>query len=104
MKRLAFVVAVSFLTGCPDTGVVCRAGTSRCGNGCADFTSDSRNCGGCGQACAASQVCVNSACACRPGTSECKGLCVVYDSDPKNCGGCGEACDPGQFCNQRTCV
>jgi len=36
MKRLALVVAVSFLTGCPDTGVVCRTGTAARASGTAE--------------------------------------------------------------------
>jgi len=55
---MVMVVTAVALTGCPDTGIVCRTGTNRCGTGCADYASDRRNCGGCGQACAASQVCV----------------------------------------------
>lgn len=55
---MVMVVGAVALTGCPDTGIVCRTGTNRCGTGCADYASDRRNCGGCGPACAASQVCV----------------------------------------------
>ena len=34
MNRVALVFGVLLLAGCPDTGIVCRAGTNRCGNGC----------------------------------------------------------------------
>src|SRR5262249_43559504 len=91
MKRIA-ILSTLFLTACPETGVVCRTGTQRCGNGCADFTNDSRNCGTCGQACFGTQVCVSSTCQCRSSTTLCDGQCVVLDSDPLNCGGCGHKC------------
>ncbi|MBK7857589.1 MAG: hypothetical protein IPJ65_02965 [Archangiaceae bacterium] len=103
MKRLS-LMSLLFLAGCPETGVVCRAGTQRCGNGCADTSTDSRNCGTCGQACFGTQVCVSGACQCRTGTVLCNGQCVVTQSDPKNCGGCGMACPAGNVCQNRACA
>ncbi|MBL8956687.1 MAG: hypothetical protein JNK82_38290 [Myxococcaceae bacterium] len=104
MKRALWLgLSVVVLSGCPSTGIVCRAGTERCGNGCSDFTSDSRNCGGCGQACLGSQVCTAGECKCRAGTTLCDGQCVVLENDPKNCGMCGQACDGGQVCFDTTC-
>lgn len=102
MKRLG-LLCVFLLTACPDTGVVCRAGTDRCGNGCADLQTDSRNCGACGQACLGTQVCVAGGCQCRSGTSLCSGQCVVVESDPKHCGRCGNACPAGNFCEAGSC-
>ncbi len=96
-------LAAVFLTGCPDTGVVCREGTGRCGEGCADFTSDQRNCGGCGLACQAGQVCQNSQCLCQPGSVACDGVCAVLETDVKNCGACGAACASGQVCENKAC-
>lgn len=86
------------LAGCPPQGVVCQEGTERCGEGCADFTSDRRNCGGCGLACQAGQVCQNSECVCSPGAVSCGGKCVVLSTDPNNCGACGNACPTGGVC------
>lgn len=101
--HLLLAAGLASLTGCPDTGIVCRAGTNRCGTGCADYTSDLRNCGGCGQACAAGQVCASSACVCRAGTTACQGRCVTTASDPSACGACGTACAQGQVCELGQC-
>jgi len=100
---MALVAGLFALTGCPDTGIVCRAGTNRCGTGCADYASDRRNCGGCGQACAAGQVCTSSACVCQAGSTSCDGRCVTTETDPTACGGCGIACAAGQVCELSQC-
>lgn len=92
-------ICAALLTGCPTTGVVCQPGTERCGDGCADFKSDSRNCGGCGLACQPNQVCQDSACTCTEGTTACGNKCVVTSSDPQNCGGCGNACSGNDVCD-----
>lgn len=102
-RSLLAAWAVAFCSACPDTGIVCRMGTNRCGTGCADYTSDRRNCGGCGQACAAGQVCAASACVCQAGTELCDGRCVATASDPGACGGCGRACASGQVCELGQC-
>ncbi len=91
-------------TGCPNTGLVCSAGLSACGNtACVDYQSDSRNCGGCGQACQTGQACVAAKCVCREGSSLCDGTCVVTDSDARNCGTCGNSCAGNQVCEGGTC-
>jgi hypothetical protein len=100
--------ALVLLPGCPDTGIVCAAGTIRCGQGCVDATSDEKNCGACGSSCRSGQVCSSSACKCSEGTSACDGECVVLASDPKNCGACGSTsalarCDPGNVCEMGVC-
>ncbi len=105
MRALCFVsvVGVVLLSGCPQFGVVCNPGTNACGAGCADFTSDRRNCGACGAACLAGQICSNSACVCQAGSQLCNGECTVFETDPRNCGSCNAACAPGQVCEQHTC-
>jgi hypothetical protein len=104
MKRITVLVPLfPLLAGCPTTGIVCQPGTNQCGNGCADFSSDSRNCGACGQACFGTEVCVSGTCQCRGGTVLCNGQCVVLQNDPKNCGVCGNKCAAGQFCQAGGC-
>lgn len=84
--------AGAFFPACQSDTVVCRAGTSRCGLGCADFRSDSQNCGACGVACQSLQICQDSSCQCRPGSVRCGASCVITTSDRQNCGACGTAC------------
>lgn len=103
------------LTACPPTGIVCRAGTERCGLGCADLAHDKRNCGGCGTACGVGQDCfevplagpdagLTGECRCQDGTTACAGECVVTATDAKHCGGCGMACAAGLVCQAGQCV
>lgn len=64
-----------------------------CADGCElDLSSDPKNCGACGHACAQGQDCVEGACLCNGGTL-CRGTCVDLDNDPMNCGYCGNECD-----------
>lgn len=100
------------LGGCPDEGLVCSEGLTRCGLDCVDLTAESDNCGACGVACGQAQVCVNSTCQCRAGTIPCNGQCIVPEADPLNCGGCatatppepvGVVCGAGQACEAGEC-
>lgn len=97
------LLSLAVLTGCPPTGVVCRAGTVACGTGCIDPSSDKRNCGGCGISCGTGQQCNSGVCECEAGTKLCNGECVVTDFDAKHCGQCGKACSTGGLCNSGTC-
>ncbi len=99
----AALAAVALLTGCPDQSIVCKPGTNRCGNGCNDYTTDKRNCGGCGQPCGTSEVCSNSVCTCQSGTTVCSGACVVTEYDAQNCGQCGKRCGTGEVCEVGQC-
>ncbi|HEX4803168.1 MAG TPA: MXAN_6577-like cysteine-rich protein, partial [Myxococcaceae bacterium] len=83
--------AGALVPACQSSTVNCTTGTSRCGAGCADFRSDSLNCGACGVACQSLQICQDSTCQCRPGSVLCGGSCVVTTSD-QNCGACGRSC------------
>lgn len=63
-------------------------------NGCeAALDSDAANCGACGAACAAGEICWQGACGCPPGQTLCGKECVRLTNDEKNCGACGNACD-----------
>lgn len=90
-------------SSCGSGGITCRAGTSRCGDACADYASDPSHCGGCGLACATSQVCQAGACKCRPGTALCDGRCTVTATDPEHCGACGHSCASGEVCEAGAC-
>jgi hypothetical protein len=59
-----------------------------------DLSSDSQNCGQCGNACAKDQTC-------------CGGTCLSLldmQTDLKNCGACGNVCGAGQYCCQAKCL
>jgi hypothetical protein len=109
MRVVLAVSALLLLSACPPTGLVCRAGTSICNAGCIDPMADQRNCGACGSACGASQVCVQGVCTCGPGTDSCGGQCVVTATDSRNCGAsadagaCGHACGSAQVCEAGAC-
>jgi hypothetical protein len=101
---LAALALAGPLSGCPATGIVCNAGLSACGTGCADFTNDPFNCGACGSSCQQTQICVSSVCQCETGALTCGSKCVIPSTDPDNCGACGVACLGTQVCQQGQCV
>ncbi len=100
---LLAAVAGLTLTGCPEEGVVCTSGLAVCGSACVDLGGDTANCGACGNACGAGQVCQEGGCGCRPGTQSCGGACVATASDVAHCGACGNACPSGQVCESGAC-
>jgi hypothetical protein len=95
--------------GCAGEGLTQCSSSDGGPDYCADTRSDSANCGGCGQACGADQICDgNSSCQCRVdgggGYSEwCNGVCVATASDPNNCGYCGARC-PSGICENFVCI
>jgi hypothetical protein len=91
----------------------CEHGETLCGNTCADLFSDKKNCGVCGRACGAREICVNARCgpACTTsGTTLCGDTCVDLDTDMSNCGACGTECETylpnaqGSLCTGGECV
>ena len=56
----------------------CPSGDGCCNGGCVNTVSDSKNCGACGNACAAGQSCCGSVC--------------VSNTSTANCGTCGNVC------------
>jgi hypothetical protein len=82
----------------PDTDTVmidflnepCQAGLKSCNGECVDLTSDTGNCGACGNACADGQSC-------------CDGTCIDTQSNAQNCGDCGNACRAGHSCVSSNC-
>jgi hypothetical protein len=86
-------------------------------DGCEDDTSsDVKNCGSCGNACAAvnngTAACANSQCgigSCNAPYMDCNKLasdgCETDTSkDAKNCGACNNVCPATQFCSAGTCI
>ncbi|MBX3220317.1 MAG: hypothetical protein KF795_07330 [Labilithrix sp.] len=64
-------------------------------DGCeVDVLVDPKNCGACGNACAAGQPCLKGKCGCPAGQIACGGVCVNPSIDDLNCGECGVECEP----------
>jgi hypothetical protein len=84
----------------------CRPGQSDCGGRCVDLTTDPANCGRCGRACAAGEVCNEGTCSstCSAGLANCAGACVELATDPEHCGDCATACARNENCTGGDCV
>jgi len=75
-----------------------------CGGACINPSTDTSNCGKCGNACTIGQMCTDGFCGCRPGVTDCgNGVCTDLQTDPLNCGECGLACRTGEPYNE-TCI
>jgi hypothetical protein len=87
-------------------GSVTCPGATLCGETCTNLTFDPANCGMCGKACAAGEVCSNGNCAatCSGGATECNGTCTNTGFDPNNCGSCGKTCAAGEVCSAGQCA
>jgi hypothetical protein len=112
-------VDVSLADGCvrppvatpPDDGGSCASGQTSCSGRCVDLRNDSRNCGGCGLACAAGLLCAGGicSCACTPPFTCCTDTCLLTrfcantQSDSRHCGACFRACAAGQTCTLGEC-
>jgi hypothetical protein len=83
---------------------ICSPDQLACNGTCVNVLSDTKNCGGCGRACATGQSCVDGACFCPTGTTLCNGLCVNTDTDVANCGRCNALCNSSQSCVNGSCV
>jgi hypothetical protein len=76
-------------------------------DGCVPAPNDPKNCGACGVACAAGQVCSNAGkCECPPYQGFCAGTkkCVPVANDPSNCGACGKQCLANEVCSAGACI
>ena len=78
----------------PAGSTSCRQNEAQCGTVCANLRTDAKNCGTCGTACAANEVCDLGRCAagCSTGLTQCGQSCIETSSDPANCGACAKAC------------
>lgn len=97
----------STVSGCSATG------SALCDGNCVDTTSNTSNCGMCGNMCTtnvanAQPECTSGVCAftCDAGYSVCNGTCSDELTDDSNCGGCGStfACASGTSCNAGHCA
>ncbi len=70
-------------------------------DGCeVDVVEDPKNCGACGNVCAAGEKCHDGVCGCPAPLIDCDGSCVNPVTDDANCGGCGTVCvDPAGACS-----
>ena len=59
----------------PPDAWACGVGSTLCAGVCVDVNNDNSNCGGCGKACAAGQVCSQGTCglSCQSGLTDCSG-------------------------------
>jgi len=87
----------------------CNAGFANCdgtaSNGCErNLNSDTGNCGACGNACAAGQLCSAGVCvtSCGSGQTNCSSVCRNLTTDPDACGACGTVCSANGVVS-RTC-
>ncbi len=64
---------------------------------CANTQTDPQNCGACGKACGAAEICAAGVCAipCEAGAKACGATCVDTTTDLANCGSCGTVCAGG---------
>ncbi len=91
---------------------MCAPGSGDCdgnvANGCeTNTTSDTRNCGFCGNVCSGSTICSSGMCACTAGQTNCGGTCRSLATDNSNCGACGRVCATtlvGSTCQSGTCT
>lgn len=78
---------------------------------CVSTSTDPRNCGMPGNACAVGERCEAGVCqcgttgaACAAGQACCATGCVDAMTDATNCGACGNVCDAGESCQAGRCV
>jgi hypothetical protein len=96
-------VSCGGLSICQNGACVCPPANT-CGAACVDKSTDSANCGSCGNKCSSATTCVNGQCACAANGTLCNGQCVDTQTDANNCNGCGNTCAPGYTCKAAACT
>lgn len=91
----------------------CKGAAQVCGGSCVELKSDDLNCGACGTACDAGQVCSAGSCqlSCQVGLLDCGGKCVDPATDRSFCGAgpscagseAGAVCGAGSYCEAGRC-
>ncbi len=99
---LACADTSSDTSNCGSCGNACPSGNVCCAGTCSDPNSDASNCGSCGNACQNDKSCVSGGCACLPSQTVCSGDCADLKTDMSNCGTCGHACQNG-YCENGFC-
>ena len=85
--------------------VRCARGLTNCDGACVNLRTSAADCGSCGNACVAAEVCTRGACTgCPTGETGCSGTCVNLQTSAANCGSCGAACLAGETCSAGTCA
>jgi hypothetical protein len=79
---------------------LCSSDLVLCDGQCTAIATDPANCGGCGQACEAGQLCSNRTCYCSVERADCGATCNDLESDAANCGACGNACAGALLCTK----
>ena len=73
----------------------CAPNQSKCTGVCVDLSSDPLNCGTCGTACFATQVCSSGQCVCPTDNPDlCGTRCVNLQNTTTDCGACYKGCSP----------
>jgi hypothetical protein len=74
------------------------------GDACIDLTTDTDNCGACGNVCPAGTNCEAGVCTCPNGQDLCDGSCIDTLANHEHCGSCGNACAANKVCWQGVCA
>ena len=84
----------------------CPQGETLCADQCVNLTSNSENCGVCGNVCPVGQLCSAGVCttSCAAGLTACGQSCVDLGRSVFHCGACDAACSSGQTCVNGQCV
>jgi len=88
-----------------EPGVTCMLPEIDCGGECVNPNKHPDHCGGCDNACAASEVCLGGTCEADCGDlTDCDRACVDITIDEDHCGECGNECDAGLVCGYMVCT
>src|SRR5262245_39532024 len=114
---LLFGLAVSCTATVEDSGpqgtggqqMNCPAGQRGCAGACIDVLANPTNCGACGKACSADQICDQGACkakaqGCSAGLLACGGGCIDPLTSANHCGGCDHPCGADKVCSAGACA
>lgn len=84
----------------------CEDPTIACGGVCIDPSADPANCGACGNACDASELCSAGECVdgCDASLTACGQSCRDLTSDAAHCGACDSPCASGFLCVAGVCA